>query len=149
MACHELFGLMMGDKIEGGAAETAAGRGARAEASGLGAGKVHEEVKFGSAVFEKVARAFMALKHVLAEQAVIVFTQGGCTMNHALDFSDNMPGALILTFGEFGLVGGDEFGVRKTERRHAERMGGGFAKLAKIIVARLQRGNASLPNRKR
>ena len=70
-ACHELFGLMMGDQVDGGTTETAA-RQTRAEAPGLGAGEVHEEIQLGNAVLQKVTGAFVALKHVLAKLAMIV-----------------------------------------------------------------------------
>ena len=68
---HETFGLMMGHKIDGRAAESATGQ-ASAETSRMTAGEFDEQIEFGSAVLQKVAGTFVALKHVLAELAVIV-----------------------------------------------------------------------------
>ena len=61
-------------------------------------------------------------------------------MNNALNFSDYMPGALILAFSQFGLVGVDQFGVGKTERRNAEHTGGTLAQLAKFIIIACHQG---------
>ncbi|MDB6064446.1 MAG: hypothetical protein JWR26_654 [Pedosphaera sp.] len=130
---HEALSLVMGDEIDGGAAEAAAGQ-AGAEAAGDVAGEVHEGVEFRGAVLEEVAGAFVALEHVLAEQAMVVLPQCADAMDDALDFSDHMEGALILAFGEFGFFGGEAFGVHSAERGDTECVGCAFALDAEFVV---------------
>ena len=96
---HKTFGLVMGHEIDRCAAESAAGE-ARAETSRMLASEFDEQIEFGGAVLEKVARAFVALEHVLAELAVIIIAQCPFARNDALDFGDNVPGAFIFTLSQ-------------------------------------------------
>jgi len=71
-------------------AETAA-RETRSEATGVGAGQLHQQVELGRAVLEEIARAFMALKHVLTELAMVLVLQGA----FARDDAGMVPGTRV------------------------------------------------------
>src|SRR5256885_2141263 len=68
---HEALGLMVGDQIYRRAAKTAAGQ-TSAETAGDTARELHQQIEFDRAVLKKIARAFMALEHVLAELPMII-----------------------------------------------------------------------------
>src|SRR2546423_72990 len=82
---HEALGLMMRDEVEGRPTKSAAGQ-ARAEAGGVLARQFNQQVQFFGAVLKQVARALVALEHVLAELPMVVSSQGSLARDHALDF---------------------------------------------------------------
>ena len=92
---HEAFGLVMSDEVDGRAAEAAAGE-ASAEAAGMAASEFDEQIEFSGAVFKKVARAFVALEHVLAELAMIIISQSAFSRSDARDFADDVPCAFVF-----------------------------------------------------
>src|SRR5436305_1073007 len=71
---HEILYLVPPDEVDGRPAEAAAGE-PRAQAARMGFGKLHQQIQFRGAVFEKVARALVALKKILAELLEIAFPQ--------------------------------------------------------------------------
>ena len=95
---------MVGDEIDRGASEAAAGQ-AGAEASGVLAGQFDEDIQFLGAVLQKIARALVALKHVLAKLPVIVFAQGAGARHDSGDLADHMAGALEFALGQSGFAG--------------------------------------------
>ena len=66
---------------------------------------IHQRIQFRGAVLEKVARAFVALVHILAELRVVAIAQRAFAENHALNFTDDVISALIFAFGQLCFVG--------------------------------------------
>jgi len=100
---HKVFGLMVGDQVYGCAAETTASE-PGASATRMGAGQFDQQIELGGAIFEKGARAFVALKHVLAELPMVFVAQGAFTRDDARDFRDDVAGAFVFALGQFGFI---------------------------------------------
>jgi hypothetical protein len=130
---HETFGLVISDKVDGRTAESATGE-ASTETAGMPTSEFDEQIEFFRAVFEKVARTFVALKHVLAELAVIVVAQCAFAGDNTLDFRDNVPRALIFASGQFGFVRLESFELNGAQRFGAQFLRGQFAVLSQLIV---------------
>src|SRR5262249_32331409 len=92
---HEALSLMKGDQVDGRAAEAATGQ-SRAQATGMRAGKLNEQIQFKRAVPEKIPRAFVALKHVLAELRMIILAQRAPARRDAGNLAHYVPGAFIF-----------------------------------------------------
>src|SRR4051812_13196604 len=121
------------DKVDGGASKPSAGQ-SRAETAVERSGGVNERIEFRGAVFEKIAGAFMALKHENAELGEITVAERARAEDDALDFANDMVSAGVFAFGEFMLIRRQEFGVNRAESFCAQLAGGRFAIGTKGIV---------------
>ena len=129
----EVLGLMVGDEVNGGATESAAGK-ACPNAAGMRPGKFNQEVEFGRAVFEQSAGAFMPLEHVLAELPVVFLAQSAFASDDAGDFGDDMTGTFVFARGQFRFVGLDPTWFDRTKVPGAEFVRGRVTDLAQLVV---------------
>jgi hypothetical protein len=63
------------------------------------AGEFYQEIEFFRAVLEQVARAFVALEHILPKLPVIIGSQGPFSCYDALNLGNNVPRAFIFPPG--------------------------------------------------
>ena len=121
------------NEVDRGPTETAAGQ-AGSEAAFEGARDIDQRVEFGSAVLEEIPRAGVTLKHELTELGKIAVTERASAKDDALDFADDVIGALVFAPGQFGFVGGKVFCVDRAQRFSAEFAGSGFAVCPQRVV---------------
>jgi hypothetical protein len=94
----EVFGGAGFDKVDGGAAEAAAGE-AGAVATGEFLSDVDEGVEFRGAVSKIVAGAGVALKEILAELVDVALAQGAFAIGDAVILAHDVQGALVFALG--------------------------------------------------
>src|SRR3954464_4739713 len=121
------------DKVDGGASKPSAGQ-SRAETAVERSGGVNERIEFRGAVFEKVAGAFMALKHENAELGEVTVAERARAQDDPLDLANDMVSAGVFAFGKFMLIRREKFRVNRAESFCAQFASRRFAISTKGIV---------------